>query len=117
MNNYRIWDNEIHEKYETFIGDAVDYFINLDSIIKNLNDAENEKIKTIDYFSEMHTLNEGVADILLNLLRYADRAVFQYLVPTHKFLDDIESKLRNESCSINMDVFICYKSVVMGDIK
>lgn len=125
MNDCHIWDNagslvreiEMHEKYETFIIKTVNYFKELDWIIETLNEADKEKIKSIGYFSEMKSLNEGVADILLDLLRYADRAVFQYLVPTHKFLDDIECLLLNDTNPINIEVFVCYKGVIMGDAK
>lgn len=125
MNDCHIWDNagslvreiEMHENYETFIINAANYFRELDWIIKTLSEADKEKIKSIGYFSEINSLNEGVADILLDLLRYADRAVFQYLVPTHKFLDEVECLLLNNTNPIDIELFSCYKGVVMGGIK
>lgn len=43
--------------------------------------------------------------------------IYPYLVPTHKFLGDIECLLLNDTNPINIEVFVCYKGVIMGDVK
>lgn len=123
MINYNIWDGvgsivkefELCENYEKFILTTKNYFCELNWIIKTLNEADDNIVRSIGYIEEIRSLNEGVQDSIIDLLRCADRSVRQYSVPINKFLDDVENMLLNDEISIDMVIFTSFKNLVIID--
>lgn len=123
MINYNIWDGvgsivrefELCENYEKFILTTKKYFCELNWIIKTLNEADDNIVRSIGYIEEIRSLNEGVQDSIIDLLRCADRSVRQYSVPINKFLDDVENMLLNDEILIDMVIFTSFKNLVIND--
>lgn len=123
MINYNIWDGvgsivkefELCENYEKFILTTKNYFCELNWIIKTLNEADDNIVRSIGYIEEIRSLNEGVQDSIIDLLRCADRSVRQYSIPINKFLDDVENMLLNDEISIDMVIFTSFKNLVIND--
>lgn len=123
MINYNIWDGvgsivkefELCENYEKFILTTKNYFCELNWLIKTLNEADDNIVRSIGYIEEIRSLNEGVQDSIIDLLRCADRSVRQYSVPINKFLDDVENMLLNDEISIDMVIFTSFKNLVIND--